>query len=178
MVIGKKQNHRDHDLALASLLETARRCNIWLNYDKLQYKKTEVDFFGKTYTTSGWKPAQTKVSAIASMPEPVCQKQVQSFIGMANYVPKFSARLSELAEPVRKLAKKRYHSIRAQSTKKPSAWWKGKLWVPQYWPATTPEKQMILQTDASSKAWVHAYYRRENQYTFQVMPTLKLKRHM
>ena len=44
MVVGKKQNHRDHDLALAILLETARRCNVHLHYDKLQYKKTEVDF--------------------------------------------------------------------------------------------------------------------------------------
>ena len=80
MVVGKKQNHRDHDLALASLLETARRCNVCLNYDKLQYKKTEVDFFGKTYMTSGRKPAQTKVPVITSMPEPSCKKQVQLFI--------------------------------------------------------------------------------------------------
>ena len=28
MVVGKKQNHRDHDVALTALLETARRCNI------------------------------------------------------------------------------------------------------------------------------------------------------
>ena len=34
MVIGKKQNHRDHDVALTSLLETARRNNVCLNYDK------------------------------------------------------------------------------------------------------------------------------------------------
>ena len=43
MVIGK--NHRDHNLALATLLEMARKCNVPLNYDKLQYKKTEVDLY-------------------------------------------------------------------------------------------------------------------------------------
>ena len=59
MVVGKKQNHRDHDLALTDLLETARRYNIRLNYDKLQYKKTEIDFFGETYMINGCKPAQT-----------------------------------------------------------------------------------------------------------------------
>ena len=47
MVVGKKQNHRDHDLALATLLETARKSNVHLNYDKLQYKKMEVDFYRK-----------------------------------------------------------------------------------------------------------------------------------
>ena len=53
MVVGKKQNHRDHDLALTILLEKARRSNVCLNYDKLHYKKTEVDSFGKIYMTSG-----------------------------------------------------------------------------------------------------------------------------
>ena len=47
MVVGKKQNHRDHGIALTILLERARRCNVHLNYDKLQYKKTEVDFLEK-----------------------------------------------------------------------------------------------------------------------------------
>ena len=43
MVVGRQHNHRDHDQALTTLLETARNCNIRLNYEKLQYKQ-EVDF--------------------------------------------------------------------------------------------------------------------------------------
>ena len=105
MVVGKQHNHKENDVALTNLLETARKCNIRLNFDKLQYKKTEVDFFGETYTTDGHKPAQSKVSAIVEMPPPTCKKQVQSFIGMVNYLSKFSARLSELAEPIRELSK-------------------------------------------------------------------------
>ena len=105
MIVGKEQNHRDHDVALTTLLETARKCNVRLNFDKLQYKKTEVDFFGETYTTSGCKPVQSKVSAITKMPAPTCKTQVQSFIGMVNYLSKFSVRLSELAEPIRELSK-------------------------------------------------------------------------
>ena len=105
MVVGKKLNHRDHDIALTALLETARRCNVQLNYDKLQYKKTEVDFFGETYTINRCKLAKTKVSAITSMPEPSCKKQVQSFIGMVNYLSKFSARLSELVKPIKEMSK-------------------------------------------------------------------------
>ena len=70
-----RKNHRNHDIAPTDLPKTARKCNVWLNYDKLQYKKTEVDFFGETYTIDGHKPAQTKVSAITSMPEPSCKKR-------------------------------------------------------------------------------------------------------
>ena len=46
MAVERKHNHRNHDQALTTLLETASKCNIRLNYDKLQYKK-EVDFFGR-----------------------------------------------------------------------------------------------------------------------------------
>ena len=61
MIAGK--SHKEHDLALTALLEIARKCNVQLNYDKLQYKKTEVDFFGETYMIDGHKLAQTKVYA-------------------------------------------------------------------------------------------------------------------
>ena len=72
-VVGK--NHRDHNLALTALLKTARKCNVQLNYDKLQYKKTEVDFFRETYTIDGHKPAQTKVSVITSIARAELQKR-------------------------------------------------------------------------------------------------------
>ena len=39
MIIGKQQNHRDHDHTLTTLLDTATCYNIRLNYEKLQYKK-------------------------------------------------------------------------------------------------------------------------------------------
>ena len=91
-VVGK--NQKEHDLALTILLDTTRECNVRLNYDKLQYKKTKVDFFGETYMIDGHKPMQTKVSVINTMPQPSSKKEVQSFIGMINYLSKFSARLS------------------------------------------------------------------------------------
>ena len=36
MVVGKQPNHKDYDLALTTLLNTARKCNVHLNYKKLQ----------------------------------------------------------------------------------------------------------------------------------------------
>ena len=64
MVVGKQPNHKDHNLALTKLLNTTRECNVHLNYDKLQYKQKEVDFFRETYTVDGQKPAQSKIKAI------------------------------------------------------------------------------------------------------------------
>ena len=63
------------------------------------------DFFGDTYTAGGCKPAKSKLSAITAMPSLTNKKKVQSFIGMINYLSKFSPGLSKLAEPIRELSK-------------------------------------------------------------------------
>ena len=91
MIVGKQPNHKDHDIALTQLLNTARECNVCLRYDKLQYKQKEVDFFGETYTVDGQKTSQSKVKATQEMPLPQCKKQVQFFISMVNYLSNFSA---------------------------------------------------------------------------------------
>ena len=101
MVAWYKPDHSDHDQALTNLLQIAQKCCVKLNYDKLQYKQNEVDFFGETYTISGCKLATSKVSAISAMPSATNKKEVQLFNGMINYLSKFSLRLSELAEPIR-----------------------------------------------------------------------------
>ena len=151
MIVGKKASHCDHDQALTSLLDTARKCNVHLNYDKLQYKKQEVDYFGQTYTTSGCKPAQSKVCAITAMPAPTCKKQVKTFIGIINYLSKFLAQSSELEEPIRELSKEKVpfnwgpeHQSAFTLMKKEIA----KSPILTYY---NPKKQAILQTDASIK---------------------------
>ena len=108
MVIGRKQSHKDHDLAFTTLSQTARKCNIKVNYEKLQYKCTQVNFYGETYTTDGCKPAQSKITAIVEMPSPSSKKEIQSFIGMINYLSKFLPRLSEPAELIRELVKEKF----------------------------------------------------------------------
>ena len=107
MVIGRNQNHKDHDLAFTTLLQTGRKCNFKLNYEKPQYECMQVNFYGETYTTDGCKTAQIKITEIVELPSPSSKKEVQSFISMINYLSKFLPRLTELAEPIRELVKEK-----------------------------------------------------------------------
>ena len=85
------------------------------------------------------------------MPEPSCKKEVQSFIGMINYLSTFSIRLSELSEPIRELFKEKVpfnwgpeHQQAFNAIKKEIA----KALILAYY---NPNKETILQTDASIK---------------------------
>ena len=116
----------------------------------------------KIYTINAHRPEQTKVSAITEMPHQTCKKQIQSFIGMINYLSKFSVRWSELAEPIRELSKENvpfnwgpdhqdaFTMMKREITKAP---------VPAYY---NPKKQTVLQTDASIKV-LGAYLLQEEQ---------------
>ena len=99
----------------------------------------------------GWKPAQSKIKAIQEMPILQCKKQVQSFIGMINYLSKFSARLSELAEPIQELSKEKVpfnwgleHDNAFQSIKK-------EIVAAPILAYYNPNKPTILQTNTSCK---------------------------
>ena len=99
MVIGYQEDEWDHDKAFTQLLKTAKKNNIKLNFDKIQYKQKEVEFLGETYTTQGCKPSDAKVKAITEMPKPENLKDLQTFLGMIQYLSKFSPRIVELTEP-------------------------------------------------------------------------------
>ena len=79
------------------------------------------------------------------MPPPTNKKQVQSFIGMINYLSKFSVRLSELAEPIRELSRDKVPFN----------------WGPEYQAAFTQMKPEI------SSGLVLAYYNSKKQTVLQ-----------
>ena len=122
-----------------------------LNYDKLKFKCTEVNFYSETYTTDGHKLVQDKIQAIVKMPPPYNKKEVQSFIGMINYLTKFSPHLTELSEPVRELIKEKVpfnwgpeHQESFEALKKELI----RAPILAYY---NPRKETVLQTDASTK---------------------------
>ena len=48
----------------------------------------------------GCKPSNAKVKAITEMPKPTTLKDLQTFLGMVQYLSKFSPRIAEIAEPL------------------------------------------------------------------------------
>ena len=85
------------------------------------------------------------------MPPPCNKKEVQSFIGMINYLTTFSPHLTELSEPVRELIRKRYLSTGAWNTRNHLRHSRKKLIRAPVLAYYNPRKETVLQMDASTK---------------------------
>ena len=110
-----------------------------------------MEFFGETYTTQGHKPSYMKVKAITEIPKPTNLKDLQTFLGMVQYLSKFSPRIAEVAQPLWDLTKK--HAPYAWGPEQNHAFDSIKKEIVQasiliYYDL---KKETVLQTDASIK---------------------------
>ena len=83
------------------------------------------------------------------MPSPTNKMQVQSFIGIINYLARFSLRLSELAEAIRYLVKDKVPLIWSPEHQEAFIQMKKETASAPVLAYHNPKKQTILQTDAS-----------------------------
>ena len=67
-----------------------RQHNEKLNLDKLQFKNKQASFFHTTFTSDGHKPRDYKVQAINKISQPADRRDIQCFLGMVNYLNKYS----------------------------------------------------------------------------------------
>ena len=90
---------------MEALLRRAKKRNIKLNPEKLQFRQREVKFAGHIMSENGHKPNPQKVDAISSMPAPTDVPGVRRFLGMANYLRKYVEGFSDICNPLRQLTK-------------------------------------------------------------------------
>ena len=85
------------------------------------------------------------------MSAPTNKKQVHSFIGMINYLSKFSAWLSETADLIRELTKDKVSSNWGPEHQSAFIQMKQEIVSALILAYDNPKKQTVLQTDASLK---------------------------
>ena len=85
------------------------------------------------------------------MPSPSSKKEVQSFIGMINYLSKFSPRLTELAEPIRELVKEKLPFNWGPEHQESFAMLKKEIIRAPILAYYNPQKETVLQMDVSTK---------------------------
>ena len=151
VIFGK--NEEEHDRNLILFLETTRKNGLVLNKKKLQFKKEEVSFFGHRWNSTGISPDPKKTESILKMQFPPDKETMHSFLGLVNFLNRYTPKLAELCSPLRKLILKDSHyspgdpehaafdAIKAE--------FKKKIILPYF----DRNKETILQTDASKKGF-------------------------
>ena len=104
VIIGVDQE--DHDANLINLLNVCQKEGLVLNSKKLELRRERVTFFRAEYSAQGMHPDPKKVQGITEMTAPTDKQQLQSFLGMVNYMGTFSPNLSHHTEPLRAMLKK------------------------------------------------------------------------
>ena len=66
----------------------------------------QVLFFGHLVTSDGLKPDPKKINAINNMPAPQNKAQLESFVGLRNYLSCYVPHLTDILSPLRALTVK------------------------------------------------------------------------
>ena len=95
-----------HDYYLIQVLNKCCEIGLKLNPDKCIFKSMQVLFFGHLVTNTGLKPDPKKIKAKTSMPVPQNKTQLQSFVGLCNYLSCYIPHLTDVLSPLRALTAK------------------------------------------------------------------------
>ncbi|POM81141.1 LOW QUALITY PROTEIN: Putative retroelement [Phytophthora palmivora] len=97
------ENHVDH---LRAVLECMRTNKLYANADKCIFGAEEIPFLGCCIGKRGLRADPAKVEAICDWPVPVNLKDLRKWLGLVNYLHKYSENYAELARSLSNLLKK------------------------------------------------------------------------
>ena len=95
-----------HDKHLIQVLNQCRKVSLKLNAEKCIFKAESILFFGHVISRDGIKPDPKKMDAIRTIMTPMSKLELQSFLGLCNYLVIYVPSLSAVLQPLRELTKK------------------------------------------------------------------------
>ena len=98
MIIAGK-DEMEHDRNFLAFMEN----NLTLNVEKIQFKQSQVSFYGHIWSENGISPDPKKIQALKHMEFPPDKETTRSFLGMINYLNRYSALSAHLAAPLSSL---------------------------------------------------------------------------
>ena len=85
MVIAGR-DEMEHDRNFLAFMEKCISNNLTLNLEKIQFKQSQVSFYGHCWSKHGIAPDPKKIQALTHMDFPPDKETMRSFLGMINYL--------------------------------------------------------------------------------------------
>ena len=141
----------EHDRHLINFLDICRKNTLMLNPDKMHFRLPQVSFFGHQWSAEGLSPDPKKIAAVKRMDLPQDVETMRSFLGLVNYLNRFSPCLAELSEPLREICKQDPEFELTNSEHVAFSRTKEEISKNVTLPYFNPKSSTTLQTDASKK---------------------------
>ncbi|KAE8216955.1 hypothetical protein CF319_g8841, partial [Tilletia indica] len=100
------KNREDHTKHVQQVLERLRSAQLYAKPEKCSFFQESVEFLGYKISASGVEMVTDKVDSVLSWPEPKTVKDLQSFLGFANFYRRFIWKYSQVTSPLTALLRK------------------------------------------------------------------------
>lgn len=98
-------NEIDHEKHVRAVLERLRRHGLYVKLDKCAFHVEQVEFLGFLVSSAGITMDPRRVDTIMSWPVPKSFREIQVFLGFANFYRRFIYRYSRVVAPITDLLK-------------------------------------------------------------------------
>ena len=122
-----------------------------LNAEKMQFGLPKVSYFGHTWSDKGLSPDPKNIEAVKRMEMPQDMETIRSFLGLINYLNRFSPHLAELIDPLRQICRQKMEFKLTKACEFAFQCCKEEISRNVTLPYFNPKASMILQTDVSNK---------------------------
>jgi len=95
-----------HDELVEEVLRRLEENNLFVKPEKCKWKVREVEFLGVVISPKGVEMQKKKVEGVLNWPAPRNVKEVQKFLGLANYYRRFIKNFARIAAPLHALVRK------------------------------------------------------------------------
>ena len=95
----------DHIKDVTTVMEILEKEGLQLRAEKCLFHKKEIEFLGFQVNTTGVQIQSKKTEAILNWRIPAKVKEVQQFLGFANFVRKFVKNFAEISQPLTRLVR-------------------------------------------------------------------------
>ncbi|KAK3507794.1 hypothetical protein QTP70_000406 [Hemibagrus guttatus] len=100
--------HRQH---VAEVLGHLREFQLFLKAEKCSFHQPSVQFLGYNISNNGIQMDEGKVTAVRDWPAPATVKELQRFLGFANFYRRFISNYSSIADPLTNLLRNKPKSL-------------------------------------------------------------------
>ncbi|KAK3544947.1 hypothetical protein QTP86_029196, partial [Hemibagrus guttatus] len=101
----------DHQRHVTEVLRRLRSHHLFLKAEKCLFHQPSVQFLGYVIDRSGVRMDETKVAAVRDWPRPTSVKELQRFLGFANFYRRFIRGYSSVTSPLTNLLRNKPKSL-------------------------------------------------------------------